>query len=103
MKWEEVPRALAGGYGLRSTGLLVFAARIISAFTGLLFAVMAFRWLTPAGVGTWEVIVTIVTFASYPVGVVAFWATRDIARGRMVGRTAFTVGVLLSGLGLDAG
>jgi len=91
---------LAGNYGLRSTGLLVFAARIVSAFTGLLFTVMAARWLTPAGVGTWEVIVTIVTFAAYPVGVVAFWATRDIARGHMVGRTAFVFGTLLSAAGL---
>jgi len=91
---------LAGSFGLRSTGLLVFAARIVSAFTGLLFTIMAARWLTPAGVGTWEVIVTLVTFSAYPVGIVAFWATRDIARGHMVGRTAFVFGTLLSGAGL---
>ena len=87
-------------YGLRSTGLLVFSGRIISAFTGLLFNIMVARWLSPGGFGTWEVIVTLVTFSSYPVGVVAYWATRDVARGRMVGRTAFATGGLLSGLGL---
>jgi O-antigen/teichoic acid export membrane protein len=87
-------------YGLRSTGLLVFTGRIISAFTGLLFTIMAARWLDPASVGTWKVIVTLVAFSAYPVGVVAFWATRDVARGKMVGRTALASGGLLSGAGL---
>jgi O-antigen/teichoic acid export membrane protein len=91
---------LATSYGLRSTGLVVFTGRIISAFTGLLFTVMATRWLSVPGFGTWEVIVTLVTFSAYPVGTVAYWATRDVARGRMVGRTAIFSGALLSGLGL---
>ena len=86
--------------GLRSTGLIVFAGRLVSAFTGLLFTVMAARWLNLSGFGTWEVIVTVLTFASYPVGTVAYWATRDVARGRMVGRTALISGALLSALGL---
>ena len=87
-------------YGLRSTGLLVFSSRIFSAFTGLLFTVMVARWLSPSGFGTWEVIVTLVTFSAYPVGVVAYWSTRDVARGKMVGRTALLTGAVLSGLGL---
>jgi O-antigen/teichoic acid export membrane protein len=74
--------------------------RIISAFTGLLFIVMVARWLSPGSFGTWEVIVSIVTFSSYPVGLVAYWATRDVARGKMVGRTAMFAGLLLSALGL---
>lgn len=61
---------------------------------------MVARWLSPGSFGTWEVIVTLVTFSAYPVGVVAYWATRDVARGRMVGRTAFWSGILLSSLGL---
>lgn len=91
---------MSNSYGLRSTGLLVFAGRLISAFTGLLFTVMAARWLGPTSFGTWEVIVTLVTFSAYPVGVVAYWATRDVARGKMVGRTALAAGALLSSLGL---
>jgi O-antigen/teichoic acid export membrane protein len=91
---------LSTTFGLRSTGLIVFSGRIVSAFTGLLFTVMATRWLSNTGFGTWEVIVTLVTFASYPVGTVAYWATRDIARGRMVGRTAFAASMLLSAVGL---
>ena len=91
---------MAASYGLRSTGLTVFSGRIVSAFTGLLFNLMVARWLSVQNFGTWEVIVTLVTFSAYPVGTVAYWATRDVARGRMVGRTAFYSGVLLSSLGL---
>lgn len=91
---------MGASYGLRSTGLLVFAGRIVSAFTGLLFTVMAARWLNPSGFGTWEVIVTIVAFASYPVGTVAYWTARDVARGKMLGRTSLAAGTLLSTLGL---
>jgi len=72
----------------------------VSAFTGLLFTVMAARWLNPSGFGTWEVIVTLVTFSGYPLGTVAYWATRDVARGRLVGRTALITGALMSSLGL---
>ena len=79
---------------------MVFTGRIISAFTGLLFTLMVARWLTVPGFGNWEVIVTLVTFSSYPVGAVAYWATRDVARGKLVGRTAFLGGALLSTLGL---
>jgi O-antigen/teichoic acid export membrane protein len=71
-----------------------------SAFTGLLFTLMVARWLDPASFGTWEVIVTLVTFSAYPVGIVAYWATRDVARGKMVGRTALAAGGLLSAGGL---
>ena len=91
---------MTASYGLRSSGLLVFTGRIISAFTGLLFTVMVARWLSPSNFGTWEVITTMVTFSAYPVGVAAYWATRDVARGRMIGRTALYYGAVLSGLGL---
>ena len=91
---------MSSSFSLRTTGLLIFGGRLISAFTGLLFIVIVARWLTPGGFGTSEVIVTLVTFSAYPVGTVAYWATRDVARGKMVGRTAFIAGALLSGLGL---
>jgi O-antigen/teichoic acid export membrane protein len=91
---------LSSSSGLKSTGVIVFSGRIVSAFTGLLFTVMAARWLNTSGFGTQEVIVTLVTFASYPVGTVAYWATRDIARGRLVGRTALISSALLSFVGL---
>jgi O-antigen/teichoic acid export membrane protein len=91
---------MGNSFGLRSTGLVVFASRLASAFTGLLFIVMVARWLSPASFGTWEVIVTLVTISAYPVGIVAYWATREVARERFVGRTALLAGALMSGGGL---
>ena len=91
---------MSSKFGLRSTGLVVFAGRMVSAFTGLLFTVMVARWLTAAGFGTWEVIITLVTFSAYPVGTVAYWTTREVSRGRMIGRTSLVAGALLSSLGL---
>ena len=86
--------------GVRSTGLVVFGGKVFSAFTGLIFLIMAARWLVPKQLGLWEVIIDLVTFSSYPIGIVVYWATRDIARGRLVGRTAFALGAVMSGLGL---
>ncbi len=85
---------------LRSTGLVVFGSRILSAGTGLAFLVMVTRWLNPGQLGLWEFIIDLVTFASYPAGLVAFWATRDVARGRIVGRTAILLSLLLSLAGI---
>ncbi|HXW94212.1 MAG TPA: hypothetical protein VEJ19_00715 [Nitrososphaerales archaeon] len=81
---------------LRKTGLIVFGSRVVSIFTGLLFLIMITGWLTPARFGQWEVILTFVTFASYPAGWLGFWATRDVARGKMVGRTVILLNLLLS-------
>ena len=86
--------------GIRSTGLVVFGGRAFSAFTGLLFIVMATRWLAPKQLGLWEVVIDLATFSAYPIGVVAYWATRDIARGHLAGRTAFVLGTAMSGFGL---
>ena len=91
---------MSSSFGLRSTGLIVFSGRLFSAFTGFLFNLMAARSLGNSGFGTWEVITTFVTFSSYPVGMVAYWATRDVARGRLVGRTALATSSMLSALGL---
>lgn len=63
---------------------------------------MAARSLDPAHLGLWEVIVDLVAFSSYPVGIVAYWTTRDVARGRLIGKTSFAFGALLSGIGLLA-
>ena len=81
---------------LRRTGLIVFGSRVLSIFTGLLFLIMITGWLIPARFGQWEVILTFVTFASYPAGWLGFWATRDVARGMMVGRTVILLNLLLS-------
>ena len=85
---------------LRRTGLVVFGARIASIFTGLVFLVMMTRSLSAQQFGLYEVITDLVTFSAYPAGLVAFWATRDIARGKMFGKTAIVLNIVLSALGI---
>ncbi len=91
---------VTGQISLRRTGVVVFAARIASIFTGLIFLVMMTRSLSAQQFGMYEVIVDIVTFSAYPAGLVAFWATRDIARSKMFGKTAIVLNLLLSALGV---
>jgi O-antigen/teichoic acid export membrane protein len=85
---------------LRRTGLVVFGARIASIFTGLIFLVMMTRYLSAQAFGLYEVIVDLVTFAAFPAGLVAFWALRDIARGKMFGKTAIVLNIALSSVGI---
>jgi len=92
--------AVGAQISLRRTGLVVFSARIASIFTGLVFLVMLTRSLSAQQFGLYEVITDIVTFAAYPAGLVAFWATRDIARGKMFGKTAISLNIALSALGV---
>ncbi|MDV3243587.1 MAG: hypothetical protein LYZ66_00260 [Nitrososphaerales archaeon] len=84
----------------RKTGLIVFSSRIVSVFTGLLFLVMITRWLTPSQFGLWEFIIDIVAFSAYPTGVITYWATREVARGKPVARTALLMNQLASILGV---
>ena len=85
---------------LRRTGLVVFGARIASIFTGLVFLVMMTRNLSAQQFGLYEVITDLVAFSAYPAGFAAFWATRDIARGKMFGKTAVVLNIILSALGI---
>lgn len=79
---------------------MVFGARIVSIFTGLVFLVLMTRTLSAQQFGLYEVITDLVAFAAYPAGLVAFWATRDIARGKMFGKTAIALNIALSALGI---
>ena len=82
------------------TGLIVFGSRIVSAATGFVFLVMVARWLAPAQLGLWEFIVDLIVFASYPAGFLTYWAARDVARGKVVGKTTLVLNLLASMLGV---
>lgn len=81
---------------LRRTGFIVFGSRLASIFTGMLFLIMVTHSVTPKAFGLWEFIYDLVTFASYPASVIAFWALRKVARGGQVARTALVVSAILS-------
>ena len=83
----------------RRTGLIVFSSRMVSVFTGLIFLVMITRWLSPDQFGLWEFILDLVIFSSFPVGLFTYWATREVARGAMIGRTTQVLSLMLSAVG----
>jgi O-antigen/teichoic acid export membrane protein len=85
---------------IRKTGFVVFASRIISIFTGIGFLLLMTRSLSTSQFGLWEVIIDLVAFASYPAGLIGFWATREVARGAPIGKTSIALNVVLSGLGM---
>ncbi len=87
---------------LRMTGLVVFGARVVSMFTGMVFLVMVTGWLPVDRFGLWEIITDFVAFASYPATLLGFWAARDIARGNLQGRTILVLNLALSGGGIVA-
>ncbi len=80
--------------------MVVFLSRILSVGTGFIFLVMVTRWLNPQQFGLWEFILDIVTFASYPAGLLTYWATREVARGNKVGKTAILASMLMSVIGI---
>lgn len=84
----------------RKTGLIVFTARMVSVFTGFLFLVMVTRSLSPTHFGLWEFLIDIVTFSTFPVGLFTYWATREVARGAVIGRTTQALCVMLSLVGV---
>src|ERR1035441_2110223 len=91
---------MAKPISVRRTGFVVFAFRIVSIFTGLIFLLMMTRTLSTSQFGLWEVVVDLVTFASYPAGLLVYWATRDIARGKLLGKTALGMNLALSAGGM---
>lgn len=81
---------------LHRSGLVLFASEILSILTGMVFLVMITGWLPPARFGLWEVLLSFVAFAQYPAGWLSFWATRQVARGGLVARTAILLNLVLS-------
>ncbi len=91
---------MAKQISVRRTGFVVFSFRIVSIFTGLAFLLMMTRTLSTSEFGLWEVVLDLVTFASYPAGLLVYWATREIARGKLLGKTALGMNLALSAAGM---
>jgi O-antigen/teichoic acid export membrane protein len=67
---------------LRYSGFIIFATRILSVATGLLFQLMIARATTTLEYGIWFNINDVSTYFTLLVGVLPFWALRFVARGR---------------------
>ncbi len=106
---REVGPGVRGGHGAgflvasiapRRAGLVVFGARVVSIFTGLLFIVMVTHALTTSEFGLLEVVADLLAFSAYPLTVTYFWSARETARGEVVGKTAALGALILTIAGL---
>ncbi len=78
--------------GIRVTysGVLSFVVGLASLFTGLIFTLIVTRQLTQEEFGTWGLIGSLTAYVLIFRPVVAYWSTREVARGIESGRTAIT-------------
>lgn len=86
--------------GIRVTysGLISFIVGIVSVFTGLVFTLIITRELSPEEFGTWSLIGGLTGYVLILEPIVSYWATREIARGKESGKTAFLSSNLFSGI-----
>ena len=70
------------------TGLIAFGTSIITVITGLMFALIITRTLTPEEFGTWNEILSLVSYSLIIEPMISWWTTRDVARGEEIGKTA---------------
>ena len=79
------------------SGLLGFAVAIGGVFAGLAFTVIVTRQLTPEEFGVWAVIGSMASYSITAEPIISYWTTRQIARGKPVGKTSMTSTSLFAG------
>ncbi len=70
------------------SGLIAFVVGLISVLTGLLFALIVARNLSPEEFGTWSLIFSIISYFIISEHIIHFWTVRQVARGEEVGKTS---------------
>jgi len=90
---------LARRIRLRYTGLIVFASKIFSVFTGLAFLFFLTRNVTLTDFGIWALVMVVVSYIIFPHSVVNYWVTRYVARGIKVAKTGLAMNLVISLLG----
>lgn len=78
------------------TGLISFAVRLSSVFTGIIFTLIVTRELSQDEFGTWSLIGGLLLYVVTIDFVISYWVTREIARDIESGRTAIISGMVLS-------
>ena len=78
------------------TGLISLTGGIISVFTGLVFALIITRTVTPEEYGTWGLILALITYVTLIGPIVSIWSTRDTARNIKSGKTAILSSLVIS-------
>jgi len=90
---------LARRIRLRYTGLVAFASKISSIFTGLAFLFFLTRNVTLESFGVWALVMVVVSYIIFPVSVTNYWVTRYVARGFKAAKTGLAINIALSLLG----
>ena len=70
------------------SGLFAFFLSIIGIVTGLIFILIVTRSLSPEEFGTWSLIGTIIGYVMISESIINFWTTREIARGKNIGKSS---------------
>ncbi len=79
------------------SGLLGFAVAMGGILAGLAFIIIVTRQLTPEEFGVWAVIGSMVAYSSTAEPITSYWATRQVARGKPVGKTSMASTSLFAG------
>lgn len=85
---------------LRYAGLVAFASRILSVFTGLGFMTALTRNVPLTEFGVWQYIFLLAFYFTFPGGISNYWVTRYIARGFKAAKTGLTINLTFSTLSL---
>jgi len=70
------------------SGLIAFAVAIASVLTGSIFTLIITRRLEPAEFGIWAIIGSMIGYFLIIEPIISFWSTRQIARGKPIGKTS---------------
>lgn len=67
---------------LRHSGFIIFAAKILSVVTGIIFTLMITRNTDQAGYGVWNNVFDVTAYFTIFAGALPFWIVRFVARGK---------------------
>ena len=79
------------------SGLLGFAVAICGMFAGIVFTIIVTRQLSPEEFGVWAVIGSIASYSIATEPIISYWTTRQVARGKPVGKTSMTSASMFTG------
>ena len=86
---------------LRYTGLVAYATRVISIFTGLIFIITVTRNVPTDEFGVWQYISLLTSYIVFPLRGINYWATRDLARDvQRSARTCILLNMAIAFMGM---
>ena len=68
--------------------MITFVFGIIGIITGMILTIILTRSLDPAEYGTWGLITSMIGYVIIIEPIISYWTTRDVARKKLVGKTA---------------